>query len=142
MKYVGRAAVAGFVSVAVALAGCASAPEPKPVSEIIPITAATLRGHESLYREGWFIVSSTEKALAYAKEHSITSSGGAMRQMRADIARHSAELSGGIAAAPSAGVQTGAKVLERGTALTMSGLALTHDLGQQELDYGNQGMQR
>jgi hypothetical protein len=146
MKSGGRAAVAGCVSVAVALAGCASAPAPAPAakrpSDIIPITAANLRGQESLYREGWFIVSSTEKAFAYAREHSIESSGSAMRQMGADIARHSAELGGGVAQAPSAGVQTGAKVLERGTALTKSELAFAHAAAQGELDYANRGMQR
>ena len=146
MKYGGRAAVAGCVSAALALAGCASAPAPasaaKPPSEIIPITAANLRGQESVYREGYLIVSSTEKAFAYAKEHSIKLSGSAMQQMGADIARHSAELSGGVATAPSAGIQTGAKVLERGTALTKSELAFAHAAAQGELDYANRGMQR
>ena len=137
-----RAVVAGCASIAMALAGCASAPVAKPPSEVIPITAANLRGQASLYHEGWFIVSSADKAFAYAKEHSITSSGAAMRQMGADIARHSAERGGGIAATPSAGVQAGAKVLERGTALTKSELAATHAVGQGELDYANRGMQR
>lgn len=146
MKSGGRAAVAGCVSVAVTLAGCTSAPAPasaaKRPSDIIPITAANLRGQQSVYREGYLIVSSTEKAFAYAKEHSITSSGSAMRQMGADIARHSAERGSGIATAPSAGVQTGAKVLGRGTALTKSELALAHEAAQGELDYANRGMQR
>lgn len=146
MKCGGRAAVAGCASVAIALAGCASSQAPasaaKPPSDIIPITAANLRGQESVYREGWFIVSSTEKAFAYAKEHSIKSSGSAMQQMEADLARHSTELSGGIATAPSTGVQTGAKVLERGTALTKSELALTHEAAQTERDYANREMQR
>ena len=74
----GKAVVTGGLVAAVLIAGCASTPEsaaPKSPSEVIPITAANLRGHESLYREGWFIVSSTEKAFAYAKEHSIAPSG-------------------------------------------------------------------
>lgn len=136
-------AVAVCVSLALALAGCASAPAPaqKAPSEIIPVTAAALRGQASLYHEGWFFVSSSEKAFAYAKEHSITSSGAAMRQMSADIARRGESLRG-IAAAPSEGVRAGAKVLEHGTALTKSELAMTHEAAQGELDYANRGMQR
>lgn len=138
-----RDMAAGCASVAVALAACASAPAPtaKPPAEIIPITAANLRGQASVYHEGWFIVSSSDKAFAYAKEHSITSSGQAMRQMGAEIARHSGQLGGGLATAPSTGVQAGAKVLEGGTALTKSELALTHETAQKEIDYANRGMQ-
>jgi len=140
MKADGRAGASRLL-VAVALAGCASTPAPpKPPSEIIPLTAANLRGHKSLYREGWFIVTSTERAFAYAKEHSIDSSAGAMRQMSADIARRTTEAGGAIAAAPSTGVQTGATVLERGTALTKSELAATHALAQKQIDYASNGM--
>jgi hypothetical protein len=134
-------ALACGVVVAFALPGCApTSGAKKSPSEIIPLTAANLRGHESLYREGWFIVTSTQRAFSYAKEHSIDSSAGAMRQTSADIARHTREASGAIAAAPSAGVQTGAKVLERGTALTKSELAATHALAQNQLDYASRGM--
>jgi hypothetical protein len=137
----GRGTAASRVLIAVALAGCASTPAPpKPPSEIIPLTAANLRGHESLFREGWFIVTSTERAFAYAKEHSIDSSAGAMRQMGADIARRTTEAGGAIAAAPSAGIQTGATVLERGTALTKSELAATHAMAQKQVDYASRGM--
>ena len=137
-------AVTRCVSLALVLSACASAPAPtpKPPSEIIPTTAANLRGQASLYREGWFVVSSTEKAFAYAKEHSITSAGSAMRQMRADIARRGADLREGIVAVPSGSVRAGASVFESGTALTKTELALTHGAAQAELDYANRGMQR
>ncbi len=140
----GKAVVTGGLVAAVLIAGCASTPEsaaPKSPSEVIPITAANLRGHESLYREGWFIVSSTEKAFAYAKEHSIASSGQAMRQMNADIARHTAELGGGLGGAVGAGAKTGARVFAGGTAATKAELSTTHALAQKELEYGNRDMQ-
>lgn len=125
-------------------AGCASPPASQAVkspSEIIPVTMSNLRSHESLYREGVFIVSSTEKALAYAKEHSIVSSGEAMRQMGADIARRTGELGGGLGGAAEAGASAGRRAFAGGTAMTMSELAATHALVQKELDYGNRGMQ-
>src|SRR5258706_59383 len=125
-------------------AGCASTPASqaaKSPSEIIPITTANLRGHESLYREGFKLVSSTEKAFAYAKEHSIVSSGQAMRQMGADIARHGGELRGGLGGAAEAGMNTGTGVFAGGTAMTKSELSATHTLAQKELDYGNRRLQ-
>jgi hypothetical protein len=44
------------------------------VAETIPSTMANLHGQKTLYKEGWFVISSSEKALAYAKEHSIDQS--------------------------------------------------------------------
>ena len=146
----GEATIARAVSVVgasiatVLIAACASTPEsagPKSPSEIIPITAANLRGHESLYREGWFVVSSTEKAFAYAKEYSIVSSGQAIRQMSADITHRTAEIGGGLGGAVEAGAKTGTSVFAGGTAATKAGLSATHGFAQQELDYGNRGMQ-
>lgn len=136
-------AVIVHIAAALMVAGCASTPESgakKTPSEIMPITAANLRGHEALYREGWFIVSSTEKAFVYAKEHAIVSSREAMRQANADIARHSAEFRGGIGGVAEAGAQSGAGVFKSGTAATKSELAATHRLAQTEIDYGNRGM--
>ena len=137
--------VSAFTSVAavfLGLAGCAStsvAPEAdkKSPSEIIPITAANLRGQEALYREGWFIVSSTDRAFAYAKEHAVVSSGQAMRQMAQEIARHSAEYGASVSKAPETGVATGTKLFEHVTRLTKSELAATHELAQRELDYAD-----
>ena len=124
----------------VAMAADASPAVKKTPAEVIPITAANLRGHESLYNEGWFIVSSTDKALSYAKEHAITSTGQAMAHMQADIARHSSEFGKGLVEAGAGGVQTGVAVAKGGTALTGKELAVTGRMMQAESDYGSRGM--
>ncbi len=111
-------------------------------AEIMPITAANLRGHASLYHEGWFFISSTEKALAYAKQHALTASGQALAQMQSDIKRHSAEYGRGMGEVAGKGVQTGAATLQRGTQLSISEWSLTKELAGAELDYGSQSMQR
>ena len=39
------------------------------LDDMLPLTAANLRGHKMLYDEGWFIVTSSRQALTYAKQH-------------------------------------------------------------------------
>ncbi|MBI3774674.1 MAG: hypothetical protein HY273_03825 [Gammaproteobacteria bacterium] len=111
-------------------------------AEIMPITAANLRGHASLYHEGWFFISSTEKALAYAKQHSLTASGSALAQMQSDIKRHSAEYGQGMGAVTGKSVRTGVDTFQKGTALANQEWAFTKELAGAELDYGAQTMQR
>lgn len=114
----------------------------KTPAEIMPITSANLRGHESLYREGWFIVSSTEKALDYAKTHAISSSARAMAEMQADLARHGGEYGKDVVGVGKKSAQTGVDVAKHGTALTKKELALTGQLMKAEIDYGSRTMQR
>lgn len=112
----------------------------KTPTEIISVTESNLRGHQSLYREGWFVVSSTEKAFSYAKEHSITSSGQAMSRAVADASAHSTEYGKNLAEAGKGGVQTGAKVFSSGTELSKKELAFTTDLVKTEWDYGSRNL--
>lgn len=112
-------------------------PARQSVAEIIPITEKNLRGHQSLYREGWFVVSSTEKAFSYAKEHSIVSSGQAMSQAVSDAGRHSTEFGKNLKEAGKGGVQTGAEIFKGGTELSKKELALTSILVKTEWDYGS-----
>jgi hypothetical protein len=58
------------------LSGCSKPKveqEHKTIEQTIPITMANMRGHESLYNEGWFVIASSKEAIAYAKEHAIIS---------------------------------------------------------------------
>jgi len=115
-------------------------PAKKPLAEIIPRTEANLRGQQSLYREGWFVVSSTEKAFSYAKEHSITSSGQALSQALADARGHSANFGKNLKEAGKGGVQTGAKVFEGGTEVSKAAIAITAGLAKDEWDYGSSNL--
>ncbi len=114
----------------------------KPVSEIIPVTESNLRGQKSLYREGWFVISSTEKAFSYAREHAITSSGQAMSQAMADAREHSSDYGSSLADAGKSGVQTGKKVFSGGTGLVKQELAVTAALIAAEWEYGSSNMEQ
>ncbi|MGM0595622.1 MAG: hypothetical protein ACQES9_01150 [Myxococcota bacterium] len=46
----------------------------KPVEKVIPLTVANLKGHKMLYNEGWFLITSTQKSLEYAKNNAISNS--------------------------------------------------------------------
>ena len=41
----------------------------KSIEQTIPLTVANIKGHETLYNEGWFIITSSEKALALSLIH-------------------------------------------------------------------------
>jgi len=50
----------------------------KTTQDLIPITMANIRGHQNLYSEGWFFVTSSEQALAYAKATGVESAAQAL----------------------------------------------------------------
>lgn len=114
----------------------------KPVAEIIPITEANLLGHKSLYKEGWFIVSSSEKAFTYAKEHSITSSGQAMSRAIDDTKKHSAEYGTDLAEAGKGGVNLSKQIFSEGTEFTKQEIAFAGNLIKSEWDYGSQNLKQ
>ncbi|HEY0665610.1 MAG TPA: hypothetical protein VGD24_06060 [Gallionella sp.] len=133
------------LGISVCNTACTTAPPaqqtvPKTPAEIIPITESNLRGQQSLYREGWFVVSSTEKAFSYAKEHSITSSGQALSRAIADAGGHTEKYGENLVGAAKGGVQTGADVYTSGTKFSKQELAFTAGLVKSEWDYGSKNM--
>ena len=77
-----NARLAVLLALAIFSAGCTSNSKPdeqspddkKSVADVIPLTMANMRGHEALYDEGWFVITSSKQALNYAKEKSVISS--------------------------------------------------------------------
>ena len=132
---------AAVVGVSVWSIACADvSPVKKTPSEIITVTQSNLRGHQSLYREGWFVVSSTEKAFAYAKQHALVSSGQAVSEAIQDTGKHSKEYGKELTESGKEGVQTGTQVLKKGTELSKRELAITSSLVKTEWDYGSENM--
>ena len=135
----------GIVAIALTACSIAYAVEPssqRTISEIIPITEANLLGHKSLYKEGWFIVSSSEKAFSYAKEHSIKSSGQAMLRAISDTKRNSAKYAADLSDAGEDGLSMSKDILKVGTELTELELWLTGELIKSEWDYGSHNMNK
>ncbi len=117
-------------------AGAAESVDGKTVSD----SNAFFRGNKLLYREGWFIVTSTEKTLSYAKEHALTSSGNAISRALAELDRHTVTYGGDLTAAGQNGMQAGKQVFDRGHALTLAELSVTGKVVQAEFDYGSAAM--
>lgn len=145
----GRGTPAGISALFVLIALLAWIPavfaeEPPPATQeatsdfkkVAPITAANLRGHESLYNEGWFIVSSTRDTLAYAYKHSVTTSGEALNEALTDIKSEGGELAEGVKAGASSGVKRAKGIHNQGKRFSQYIKGYTDSLGEAQIDYG------
>ncbi|MEK6750110.1 MAG: hypothetical protein AABY83_13060 [Pseudomonadota bacterium] len=112
----------------------------KTPAELLPITTANIRGHVSLYREGWFVVSSTDKALKYAKERSIVASGAAMQRLQQDLVTRSQKLNRELSAAGTTGVRTTQEIFESGTHRTQDTYKDTHAIAGATWEFGSDAM--
>jgi len=110
------------------------------VEQVIPITMANLRGQQALYKEGWFIVTSTEETLRYAKEKSIQSSGQALSKTLSELQTHSGELGQGVVEGIKGSLDTGTVVFEKGTALSGGVMAATQAAASWQLDMAGKGL--
>lgn len=129
---------------AVAVRAAASDPDvaSRTLTDVIPLTAGNLRGHRTLYREGWFVVSSSEKAFAYAREHAITASGDALAAALRDAGGRTAALPGRWRDDAVAGVDTARRMFEQGSERSGAILHATGALSAAELRLARQGFER
>jgi hypothetical protein len=106
-----------------------------PIEDIIPTTVANIKGHKAMYEDGWFIISSSQKALAFAKEHSINSSAEAINKATLSIKENTSgyteSLSDGIERAQN----TSKVIFKEGTARSMDIIVGTHHLAQKEIAF-------
>lgn len=85
-------ALAALLAAGLLAARPASAGEASRVEDVIPLTMGNIRGHKMLFDEGWFVVTSSSKALAFAREKSIGSSRSAIQAAVADASGRNADL--------------------------------------------------
>ena len=114
----------------------------QPVKDVIPVTVANLKGQKSLYEDGWFIITSSEKALQYAKRHSIDSSADALKKVKTSIQGRSKDYAQDISAHVIDAGQTTVKVFKGGTQNSQAILAGTHNLAQKEWAYSQEAAQQ
>lgn len=115
-----------------------SSSEPKTsqsISETIPITMANLRGHKSLYNEGWFVVSSTEKALSFAKKHGVDNAAKALDEALNSITADSKSYGKNIKENILDGYSSSKKLLKKGSQNSLNILKGTQKLVDIEMDY-------
>ena len=105
------------------------------LDDILPLTAANLRGHKMLYDEGWFIVTSSRNALTYAKNTSVFSSAEAIRLLSEHVAHRTTNYTGGLSSDARHAVGTGKALAEGGTGLTGQILRGTGSLAKTEAAY-------
>lgn len=123
------------VLVGLVFSSLALADENHSIEEVIPTTVANLQGHKALYEEGWFIISSSEKALSYAKKHSIDSSAQALSKAQANIVDHSQQYADDIKQSVSSSADTIKEVFEGGNQRSLDIFSATHQLAKKEVEY-------
>ncbi len=123
---------------------CGKSPEPKKetVADVIPVTMANMRGHQALYNEGWFVVTSTKDAFAYAKEKAVIRSGEAIALAQESIASHTAQYGKDISGDVTHAGETGKAVFETGTENTGAILRTTHTLASAQVDFAAENFQK
>lgn len=119
---------------ALLLLSCASNPtQPtQSVKETIPLTMANVRGHEQMYREGWFVVSSSENAIKYAKKHAVHSAVAALDKAKTKIVSRSAKLPGELHKNMRSGVELGSATFQSGSTQTKRIFSTTEDIADRE----------
>lgn len=108
------------------------------VEDVIPLTMGNLRGHKMLYSEGWLVVSSSKKALAFARERSLESSGNALKRAVREMAKDTAGYKESVAEHVTDAAKTGRSIVSAGTELSGDILQGTHELAKKEMAYAGE----
>ena len=119
-----------------------AAGEKQIIEDVIPLTMGNIRGHKMLYDEGWRIVTSSSRALDYAKEHSVDRSRDALAEASASAAKRSRDYTANIASDVKGAVEGGKRVVAQGTELTGDILKATHRAGKAELSYTSEAFRK
>lgn len=109
----------------------------RTLEDVIPLTAANIRGHQMLYNEGWFVITSSRKAFEYAKEKSIVSSGQAIREAQQRFDSRSSEYTQSLQTDVQHSLDAGKERIKTGTDLSGRTLQKTGALAQSELAYAH-----
>jgi hypothetical protein len=106
------------------------------VEDVIPLTEGNLRGHKMLYDEGWYIVTSSAKAIDFAKKKSLISSREALRKALDDASRASGKTSGELKQDLKDSARTGVVIESSATERSVQILRDSRDLAHREVAYG------
>lgn len=115
--------------------------QPTSVKDVIPITMANMRGHKALYDEGWFVVPSSKRSLAYAKQKSVISSREAILAAAQSMAGRNQRFAEDLKEHWSFSFELGAATYEGGSRITREVLSGTAELGQAQIDFGMESFQ-
>jgi len=116
--------------------------EKQTLEDVIPLTMGNIRGHKMLYDEGWLIVTSSSRALDFAKEHSIIRSRDALPEAAASAAARSRDYTTNIASDVKGAVEGGKRVMTTGTEVTRDIFKATDRVGKAELAYASESFRK
>ena len=105
------------------------------VEDVIPLTMGNVRGHKLLYDEGWYVATSSRRALEFAREKSMDSSAEALRKVRRDVERRSGKFAADISGGVKGAAATGKDLLHEGTVMSGDILTGADRLARKELAY-------
>jgi len=114
----------------------------KSVEDVIPVTMANMRGHEALYDEGWFVITSSEKALSYAKEKSVISSREAVTLAAGSIAQRDDALADELSRHWKLSADIGKQTFQAGTRITRNMFDETSHITALQLDYSKASFEK
>lgn len=112
------------------------------VEDVIPLTVGNLRGHKILFNEGWRVVTSSSKALDYAKEKSLVSSKAALKKAMAEASKDTSAYKEAIKADVKDSVALGKNAVIKGTERSGEILSGTHNLAKAELAYASDNFKK
>lgn len=112
----------------------ASGEDKKPLKEIIPMTMGNLRGHKILYNEGWYVVTSSKKALSYAYDQSIKLTGEQLSETVAHQKGRVSELKKSVKENAKSGIKTGMSYYQEGKKSGQNMREDAQDLSRLELE--------
>jgi hypothetical protein len=104
----------------------------KKVEDIIPLTAANMRGHKALYNEGWFVVTSSKRSLAFANRYGVQSSKQAIIKTAKRIVKNSKTYKKDMTGLVKKSYDLSVQILKEGQKETVSIWRSTHALGKGE----------
>ena len=112
------------------------------VAEIIPITTANIRGHSALYNEGWYVITSSDRALDYAHEKSVVSSREALTAAAQDMASRNQDLASDIQSTWNLSKNVSVDTYQTGTRLTRNIFNTTSDITGKQFDFSQEQFQK
>ncbi|WP_438466629.1 hypothetical protein [Marinomonas sp. PE14-40] len=112
--------------------------EKQNIKDVIPMTVANIEGQKNLYKEGWFIITSSEKAMIYAKEQSIDSSFQAIQKASKTITERSNNYLEDLSQNVSDSKKTSESIYQSGSKLTDTIFDKTNNIARDEWTYSKE----
>lgn len=114
----------------------------KSVEDVIPMTMSNIRGHKSLYDEGWFVVTSSKESIKYAKQHGIVDASNAIKKSVKSIKSRTKNYSSDMKDTFDSSLNTTASIYKKGTNVSKKIYDTGTTLASRQISYGVAGFEK